>query len=266
MNFLCNTLTILLLFNFTAKACANEIITIASNGDASPGWSEYSKHNGYILHIATEAFALAGIKVKVKWYSSWKRAYEQAKNNDDNSTCCWFFVKERKNEFYYSNPVTEEAQVFFHLKNYRFDWQTVDDLKGIHIGGNTGFHYGNTMDEAEKTKKIMMDRARSYEQNLKKLLAGRIQIYPAATITAFEHLSYIFPPKIVAQFTYHPKPLLKKNLHLLLSKKIEPRKAERLLTLFNNGLQQLRRNGTYDKILQNAEKGFYKKMDKKWKP
>ncbi len=266
MKYLQISLIVCLLLSFSFKAGAKETITIASNSDASPGWSEYSKHYGYIIHIATEAFASVGIQTQIKWYSSWKRAFDQAKHNEDDTTCCWFFVDEREKDFYYSDPVTEESQVFFHLKSYQFNWQSVDDLKDIQIGGNSGFHYGDAMEKAEASGNIMMDRARSYEQNLKKLLAGRIQIYPAATITAYEHLNNIFPQKTIELFTYNPKPLLTKQLHLLLPKKMPTQRAKRLITLFNQGLQLLRSDGRYDKIIKDAQKGFYKKMDKKWKP
>ncbi len=266
MKFKCSIAIVLFLLSCSFELSAAQTITIASNGNASPGWSRYSKHNGYILHIATQAFALAGVQVKIKWYSSWKRAFEQAKNNDDESTCCWFFVPERTKYFYYSDPVVEETQVFFHLKSYRFNWDTVDDLEGIHIGGNTGFHYGDALDNAEKSGRIMMDRARSYDQNLKKLLIGRIQIYPAATITAYDHLNNMYSQKTVNLFTYHQKPVFIKKLHLILSKKMEKKRATRLLTLFNQGLKKLELNGVYDRILKNAEMGLYKKMGTEWKP
>lgn len=258
--------TILLLLSFSTISVAEETITIASNGDASPGWSEYSKYYGFIPHIVKEAFKVKGIQVEMIWFHSWKRAFEQAKKKEVDSTCCWFFVAERTKDFYYSDPVSEEAQVFFHLKSFKFDWNAVDDLKGIQIGGNTGFHYGDELEEAEKAGKIEMDRTRNYDQNLKKLLAGRIQIYPAATITAYDHLRNLFPQETVDLFTYHPKPLLQKQLHLLISKKMEKNKAMRMLFLFNLGLQRLKENGTYDKIIKDAEMGAYKKMNEKWKP
>lgn len=266
MKFIKCVLTIFLLLSFAIISVAGETITIASNSNASPGWSEYSKHYGFILHITTEAFSLMGIQAKMEWYSAWKRAFEQAKQNEVDSTCCWFFVEERTKEFYYSDPVAEEAQVFFHLKSFKFDWNTIDDLKGIQIGGNTGFHYGDEFEEAEKTGKITVDRARSYEHNLKKLLVGRTQIYPAASITVYDHLRNLFPPETVDLFTYHSKPLLKKQLYLLISKKMEKNRAMHLLALFNQGLQRLKENGTYDKIMKDAEMGVYNKTDEKWKP
>ena len=139
-------------------------------------------------------------------------------------------------------------------------------MKGIQIGGNTGFHYGDEFEEAEITGKITVDRARNYGHNLKKLLAGRIQIYPAASITAYDHLRNLFPPKTVNLLTYHSKPLLKKQLHLLISKKMDKRRAMNLLSLFNQGLGHLRENGIYDKILNDAEMGIYNKMNHRWQP
>ena len=65
---------------------------------------------------------------------------------------------------------------------------------------------------------------------------------------------------------YHPKPLLQKQLHLLLPKKMEKNRAMGLLSLFNRGLQRLKENGTYNKIMNDAEMGVYKKLDEKWKP
>ncbi len=256
---------VFLWLSLTGRAVTGETITIASNENASPGWSAYSEHHGYILHIAAEAFALVGIRVEMDWYSSWKRAFEQAKNNEADSTCCWFFVADREEDFYYSDPVTEETQVFFHLKSFKFDWETVDDLEGLRIGGNTGFHYGDVLDEAERAGRISMDRARSYEQNLKKLLAGRIQIYPAAAITAYDHLESTYSPGTRALFTYHRKPLLRKQLHLLLPKKMNKDRARRVLTQFNEGLRRIGENGTYDRIMKNAEAGVYRKKGEKWR-
>ncbi len=265
MKFAIPMFVLVLFLNCSPVVNAEDTITIASNRNASPGWSEYSLQYGYILHIVREVFVLAGIQVEMKWYP-WKRAFETAKNYYVDSTCCWFLVKERTQDFYYSDPVVVETQVFFHLKSFDFDWKSIDDLKGIPIGGDIGFHYDDALDEAEKNGKIMMDRVPRYEQNLRKLLAGHIKLYPLASITAYDHLRTLFPPETVDLVTYHPKPILQKTLHLLIPKKMNEERAMRLLSLFNQGLQQLKDSGKYDEILKDAEAGVYRKMDKKWRP
>ncbi len=263
--FIKSILTICFFLSFSAITVHCETITIGSNGNASPGWSKYSKNNGYILHIVEEAFNYSGIEIEIIWLP-WKRAFENARKNKIDSTCCWFYVEERTKDFYYSDPVVVETQVFFHLKSYNFNWKSIDDLKGIIIGGDIGFNYGEEFEEAEKSGKIVMKRVPSYGQNLKKLIAGRIQLYPAAPITAYDHMRSLFPSKTIDLVTYHPKQILKKKLHLIISNRMEKKRAFRLLTLFNEGLNELFESGKYDEILEDAENGEYKKMDQIWMP
>lgn len=254
------------LLSCTTLSASDHVITIASNENSSPGWSRYSKNYGYILHITTEAFAQMGIQVQMRLYSSWKRAFENAKSGVDDSTCCWFFVHERTKNFYYSDPVIEETQVFFHLKSFKFDWNEVKDLKGIKIGGNTGFHYGDALMKAEKSGFIEIDRARTYDQNIRKLLNGRIQIYPAAVITVYDQLRNKYPKDVIDRFTYHKKPIFTRKLHLIFSKKMEKKRAEKLIQLFNKGLKRLKSTGRYMEIFNDAQMGKYKKMGTEWKP
>ncbi|MCP4752068.1 MAG: transporter substrate-binding domain-containing protein [Proteobacteria bacterium] len=248
----------------SATAEAQETVSIAS-GESGVGWSQYAKHYGYMLHITTEAFALVGIQVETSFYP-WKRAFIQARAVENDATCCWFFVEERSRDFYYSDPVFEESMVFFHLKSFDFEWNTMVDLRGIPSGGNIGFHYGDDFQAAEKAGTITVQRVPNNVQNLRKLLAGRIKIFPIASITAFGHLRKMYPSKKVALFTYHPKPVLTKTLHLLLPRKMQKKRALRLLSLFNRGLKRLRETGKHDEIKKKAEMGFYRLMEIKWKP
>ncbi len=247
---------------FTSVIAAEETVNMAT-AESGAGWSEYSKHYGYMIHIATEAFRLSGIQTKITFYP-WKRSYATAKSNRADCTCCWFFADERTKDFHYSDPVFVEAMVFFHLKSFKFDWNTVDDLREVKVGGNIAFHYGDDFQNAEKEGIIHVDRTVTSIQNFKKLLAGRIQIFPLAVSTGYETLRQIYPPETVKLFTYHPKQILHKNLYLLIPVRMEKNKAERLLTSFNQGLKRLRETGKYDKIVKDIEKGFYSPMKEKW--
>ena len=257
-------LVIILFSLMSSPVYAEEIITLASNGEAAPGWSEYSLEHGYVVHIVREAFQAAGIKVQMEWYP-WKRAFKLAKKYEVESTCCWYPLEERKKDFYYSDPVIDETQVFFHLKSFAFDWNSVEDLYGIPIGADIGLDY-DALEAANKDGKILLERVPSYEQNLKKLIAGRIKLYPAALITAYDNLRDLFPPETVDLLTYHSKPLLQKQLHLLIPKKMDKKRAMRLLSLFNQGLQQLKTSGSYGEIMQAAAAGAYRKQAEKWTP
>ncbi len=257
-------LIILSLVVLSSVSYAENTITI-STGTSGIGWNEYAKHYGYMLHLTTEAFALAGINVNIKFFP-WKRTYSTVKEADVDASCCWFFVKERAQHFYYSDPVFEETMVFFHLKSFPFEWKNMGDLAGIRSGGNRGFHYGDEFQAAEKNGSIIVERVKNNDMNLRKLLAGRIQVHPIAVITAYGHLRKLLSPEKVELFTYHPKPILQKKLHLIIPKKMEEKKAKQLLASFNQGLKLLKESGKYDKIKKNAETDYYELMQTKWAP
>ncbi len=264
MTFMRYFIPTLLFLTIIVNVHATDSITVAS-GESGVGWSQYAKHYGYMIHLTTEAFASMGIKVNIR-FLPWKRAYVTAKYMTDaiEASCCWFYVEERTKVFYYSDPVVEDTMVFFHLKSYKFDWNTIDDLGDIMIGGNIGFHYGKDFQKAEKEGKIKVDRTRDDNTNLKKLLVGRIDIFPIAVITAYGELHKIYRQDKKDRLTYHPKPVLKKKLHLLISKKMEKERVAFLLSSFNRGIDKIKETGKYDEIVKNAESGYYELMDGKW--
>ncbi len=257
-------LLVIFFFALTQISYAEESVTISA-GVSGVGWNKFAKHYGYMLHLTTETFALVGIKTNIKFYP-WKRTFTTAKDAKVDASCCWFYVEDRTNDFYYSDPVFEETMVFFHLKSFKFDWKNMKDLAGIKSGGNRGFHYGDEFQAAEKAGIIKVDRVTNNDQNLKKILAGRIQVHPIAVIAAYGHLRKLFSPKTIELFTYHPKPVLRKHLYLIIPKKLGEKKAKKLLSSFNKGLKLLKKSGKYDKIKKDAESGYYDLMKTEWKP
>ncbi len=252
----------LLSLAFTINVYATDSITIAS-GQSGVGWSEYAKHNGYMIHLTTEAFAAVGIKVNLI-FLPWKRAFNDTRNVHVDATCCWFFVEDRAKLFYYSDPIFEETMVFFHLKSFRFDWKDMDDLAGVTSGGNIGFHYGDDFQKAEQEGKIKVERTKNDESNLKKLLSGRIDVHPVAVIAAYGHFRKLFTQNEIDLFTFHPRPILTKKLHLLISKKMNPGRADFLISAFNQGLKKIKTSGKYEEIARKAESGYYELMKEKW--
>ena len=188
----------------------------------------------------TEAFALAGIQVHYGYFP-WARSYEQAKTGKWDGTFLWFDTPERRKHFYISDPVLDITYVFFHLQTYAFAWETVDDLHGIKIGGTLTYNYGEAFTRAEKAGTISVERTSTDEKNFKKLLKGRIHIFPNDLEAGLEILRKLFTPEQVALFTYHPRPVKAAPHHVLFSKKITRNKQ--LVERFNRGLQQLQARG-----------------------
>jgi len=240
--------------SLNVSAGEKEIIRL-SNGEWPPWLSGDLPDYGIASHIITEAFAVEGIIVEYGFFP-WARAKQLAAKGIWDGTVVWSRTAEREREFYYSDKIIEVAHVFFHLKSYRFNWQSIADLKGIPIGATLSYNYGDEFAKAEKNGLITVKRVPKDETNLKKILTGRIKIFPLGRQVGYHMIKKNFSPAEAELFTYHPN-LIKKSptYHLLISKKINSERAKRLLAQFNRGLRTLKESGRYDQLLNRLDKG-----------
>jgi len=225
--------------------CAEKTITIAS-GEWPPYQSEHLEYYGFTSRIVTEAFALEGISVTYG-FMPWKRSYEESKKGKWDATFLWASTDERMQFFDFSEPIITGRDVFFYLKSEPFHWDTYQDLKGVLIGGVIGYDYGPDFQHAEKTGIIVVDRTKNDEINVRKLLAGRIQVFVCNVHVGSVFLNKLFDKKTVRQFTFHPKPVRRKPYYLLFSKAIPDNKKK--MKFFNSGLKIMKNNGRYDQII-----------------
>ncbi len=239
-----------LLFSFSANSYAAETIRLGT-GEYPPLYSEYMKNYGLVLHIVTQAFAMEGINVEYVFYP-WIRAIRMAERGNPTGTCCWFDKPERHELFFVSEPVLSETYVFFHLKTYPFEWESLEDLKDITIGTTFEYAYSKEFREAVESKMISAESVPRDLLNLKKLLGGRIQIFPVTIEVGIHLLANEFKSEEAEKITYHPKPLLQQNTYLHLSKKIK--NNEHMMTLFNHGLGKLRDSGKYHQYVEEYRK------------
>ena len=225
-----------------------------TNGEWPPFFSEELKHGGVTSHIVSEAFALEGINVRYGWFP-WARALANAKTGDWDASIGWGKTPESEKDFILSDPILEGKIVFFHLKDYSLDWETLDDLKGIKIGAVIGYNYSVEFIEAERAGEITVERIGSEEQNFRKLLSGRIDVFVSNVDVGYAVLNKHFSDEEHDRITYHSTPYKINELHLLFSRK--NKKSYRLLASFNRGLQELKNQGLYDQFYESSRKGEY---------
>lgn len=261
-----NLIHIVLWLSAVHQSMAEEAIHV-STGEYPPGFSEFSPHHGYIVHILTEAYKKVGVKVIIQ-FQPWKRAYQSGKDGRVDGTCCWFPSSERESDFYLSDSITDiEGFYLFHLKGFKFDWNTLEDLGELNMGVTSGYTFGDAFYRAEKEGRLQLNWVTTDEQNLRKLYVGRVDITPMGVSTGYELIRKIFTPKQAKLFTHHPKPLRKTPTHFLLPRnKHHVEKSKRLLGLFNQGLKKLKQSGEYDKIIQGVFDGKYNMKKEIWRP
>ncbi len=227
-----------------------------TNGEWQPYMSKDVPHYGVASHIVTEAFELVGIEVKYGFFP-WKRSYKIAKEGRWDGTVVWLESDERREDFFYSDAVVPSTWVFFHLKDAGFDWDSYEDLTDVRIGGTLEYSYGKEFEAAEAAGIIKTRRVPTDETNLKKLLKGRIDVFPGEVMVTYAQIRDTFSPEDAVLFTNHPKAIHEVPMYLLLSKKVA--ESEAMRERFNEGLKRLKESGLYDQIIADALAGKYAK-------
>jgi polar amino acid transport system substrate-binding protein len=238
-----------LCFLFTSlTTLSSETITI-TNGEWPPYLSKQLKHHGFVSHIVSDAFKLKSINVNYN-FRPWKRAFEESKSGSVNGSVVWSATDERKVDFLFSDPVITGKSVLFHLKDKQIDWNKFSDLKKYKIGGSLGYEYS-----FEHERDVAIERVASDELNFRKLLWKRIELFPSDKDAGYIILNKHFSSKEISKITYHPLPYEQTSYSLMLSKKHPD--SVRLLSLFNEGLKELRASGRYNQIVIAQERGKY---------
>jgi len=234
-----------------------------TNGEWEPFMSEYSPHYGINSHIVSEAFKREGITVEWGFFP-WIRAYKEAKEGIDwDASATWWPSDKRKEEFLLSEPVSNTSFIFFHLKSHDFEWDSFEDLQELMLGGTFEYDYGREFMAAMAANKFGIEMVATDEQNFKKLLAGRIDIFPQDPIVGYAQIRNTFSPEQAKLFTHHPKEFEISTLHLIISRNSP--NAQLFLDKFNAGFRKLKESGRLAEMLDDLSAGKYDKQKTQWK-
>jgi polar amino acid transport system substrate-binding protein len=250
------------IFLFSAAVYAEDTIRI-TNGEWPPYFSENLKHYGLDSRIVSESFAHEGIKV-IYGFFPWTRSYLLSELGEWEGAIGWPYSKERENNHYYSaQPISEGEWVFFHRKDFPFDWDNKEDLKGARIGitlGDWGLDGDDEVTKALKAGELKYEYAPEDHLNFLKLNAGRIDIFPQDINVGYAQINALvidnrLSKEEASRIIHHPRPYRKMPLYLLLSKKHERNKQ--LIKLFNKGFAHLKKTGRYNQFIKESRQGDY---------
>lgn len=246
-----------LLLSFCLFSLFAQNVVNISTSEYPPFISEDAVHNGFASHMITLAFKEADYIVKFT-YLPWKRSYESAIRGEYDATSYWYVSDERKKDFYYSDPLTNEKIVFFYLKSNRIrKWRKLTDLSRYTIGVTIGTTLTKELWDLGEKGKLNLSQAAEEIQNFKKLIRGRIDLFPTGLVGGYSLLNKEFGVDTALTIDVLEKPLNETTGHLLFSK--EQADSSKLLKVFNKGLKKIRKNGIYDKYFDLLLEGYYDK-------
>lgn len=244
---------LLVLMSVPKSLQAQENITMAV-GEWPPYLSQSQRHNGVVSHLISDIFAEMGITVTLH-FLPWNRAYNEAIEGKYNATAIWMEKKVRKEHFIYSDEVLLEQFVFFHKKAFTLNWESIDDLTAFKFGGIQAYSYGPKVDQYIKDGLIQIDIVNRPQQNFKKLLKNRIDLFPFEVNVGKSILKREFSLQQREALTYHRTPFLNNSSFVLFPKtRVE---SERLTQLFNQQLNKFKESGKYDIYFDKLKEGYY---------
>ncbi len=255
-------------FNVLAKdssiqTVSPERVSIASE-EYPPFTSQILKHNGIAGHIVTEAFRAEGIELSYQFYPA-SRAFMLAQYGHVDATVPWAMREGRQKDFIYSDPViVAGSEHFYFLKKSNFKWdpakQDYNTLKGFKIGAVKSYDYGKEFQSAEKSGIITVERVSTLEKNFRKLLQGHIQAIISHSRVGMYILQINFSREEIDLIDHQPQNVKPDEYYYLLFSR-KKSTSEKLVTIFNKGLQQLKDNGKYAQFLKDLEEGKYSQID-----
>ncbi|SMF59500.1 substrate-binding periplasmic protein [Pseudobacteriovorax antillogorgiicola] len=230
-------------------------------GEWCPYLSSEFDFQGVFARIVTKAFELEGYRAQIS-FKPWARAYNDVKRGIHDGSIGWARTDKRKKLFYFSDDVLEQEQMIFHHKATLFDWSEMNDLKPYVLGLTRSFAYTKALQEMIDKGLIKAEISSSDEQNMKRLVLKRIDLFPVAKEVGIclirEKLSKEQRKKIV----FHNKPLKVDGLGVIFPKNRS--KSENFKEALNRGLKKLKEKGLFPKYIEESEINLYEKWTCEW--
>ena len=234
---------------------AADTITL-TNGEWPPYTSKEFKYGGLLSRIVSEAFAAEGVTVQYE-YMPWKRAYADAKDGKAAGVVGWTYTPEHLESMLRSDTIITVDKGLFHLKSTPFAWSNIEDLGKWKVGGTAGYPYGDAWEKGLKEGKFKVGEVTSDEQNIKKLIAKKIDVMAMETDVVTYLTKKLLTPEEAASVVQAPKLLVQNPFSMEL-----PRSAAQsaeLMKTFNSGLKKLKADGRLEKFIQESRNGDYAK-------
>lgn len=224
-----------------------------ATGELPPYASEHQPDQGIALDIVRRAFALMGYDVTYT-FKPWMRSLEEAREGKWDGTAHWGRNAQRDVGFLVSDSILTEQWVFVYRQNAaataRFDWKVFSDLAPLRIGAVQFNTYTPEFWALQRSGALKVDFAVDDVTNLRRLVAGRVDVVPMERNMACFLMKTQFAPVDVESLRAHPRLLTSQfTTHLMLSAKL-PQSAQRMKA-FNQGLRIVQKDYRYsEKLLQ----------------
>jgi len=232
-----------LIFSLNSLFANSITITLATDPWA-PYYGPKLKNNGYLAQLVKEAFIRKGYELKIL-FVPWKRAYEYSKVGDYDGLMGAFYKDERTEFFEYSNHIDQAEIVFFIKKDKNISYKNLKDLSKYKIGVVRGYHYSKEFDKEKEN--LHLFEANHSKDNIKLLIFDRVDLILGSKKVILSLIKKHYP-QYLSQIKFLSPIVHSNKLYVCISKKRKNHKQ--IISDFNEGLKEIIKDKTYDKILK----------------
>ncbi len=231
-------LLFLCIFNLSFS---QKTVTLATDS-LPPYHSPDIKDYGFFAEIVKEAFAIKDYELKIE-FVPWNRAMEYGEKGIYDGVIGALYNDERAISFLFSDSVYPYKFILYTNKSSIKSRKEFDQMKNLKLGQVKGYHY-----PIEKTliKNYSIIYSNSIQNNLNALINKRVDFIIESNPVIENLISTKFKDK--ANLIHGIDVFSENDFFIMISKKAP--NSSLILEDFNKGLKEIKKNGTYDKILK----------------
>ncbi len=255
MTLLRNLMLLMLLFwQLPTLAASTPLQARFSNPSYPPFLDEQLAQGGIMSAVVSEVFRRGNVAVSYSWYPN-NRAIQLARNGSSDGSLGWTPTAERQRDLLFSEPVMPFRMVLFQRAGESYPWQTLADLAPYRFGITAGNYYSDAFSILQQQGVLKVDIAGDDNSNLRKLLAGRIDLFPMEWEAGQLLVRNLLRPHQARQLVPQEREYWTTPLCVAVSRK-HPQAAE-LIARFNRELRKMRTSGELARLIVQTRQQVY---------
>ncbi len=232
---------IIQLTHFTSVALADELQVATS--EWVPYVGKELPNQGLAMDIVNRALKRSGHNPSVT-IQAWTRTLEGADIGVYDVIAAAWYSKAREKSFIFSKPYLYNEIMLLKRVDSSFQFSTIADLEGRTVGVLNGYAYGEQFDRA---RGLLRSPGIHVLQNITRVINGELEL----TLDDKRVLEYEIKHNIglnKEKLVFLPKPVSKNGLYIAVSRH-NPKHKE-IVQAFDKAIDEMRKDGTYDRILK----------------
>ncbi len=222
--------------------------------DYPPLTGEKLPYGGILTHIVKESFAKTNVTVKVVWVPN-NRAITGVMDGFYDGTYGWAHAPDRDAKLLYSNSVLYNFRmVFFQRRGENYPWKKLEDLGPYRIGATMGNHYSDEFSQLQAAGKLKVDEASADAFSMKKLAAGRIDLFPMEQEAGLMLADLTLTKDERDRITFQPNALWEIATYVVI-RRTHPQ-AKELLNRFDRGFKELSATNRLKAIIEETKQAI----------